>query len=236
MARLIRNTNAIRGKTLKRKNPKTLKKLAIAFAIVIIAVGLYVQFLSPYTLEAKQRVQLESTQSQLIETENRLLETEAQSKEQYDAQVKELEEVQKKLEETEKQLQAKRSVQKALAAEPKKTIKKPTVAYTGNKETWLKASGIPESSWWAVDSIVSGESGWNPSAYNTSSGACGLGQQLPCGKWGGDWRDPVHALKSMDGYVQAYGGWAAAVEFRNCTGYCYSARAGKVVYKDHTWY
>lgn len=109
-------------------------------------------------------------------------------------------------------------------------------AYGGNKQSWLAASGIPESQWWAVDSIVSGESGWNPTAVNPSSGACGLGQQLPCGKWGGDWTDPVHALKSMHTYVQAYGGWAAAVEFRNCVGECYSARAGKVVYKDHTWY
>lgn len=108
--------------------------------------------------------------------------------------------------------------------------------YSGNKQTWLAASGIPQSEWWAVDSIVTGESGWNPSAYNSSSGACGLGQQLPCGKWGGDWKDPVHALRSMNTYVQAYGGWAAAVEFRNCVGSCYSSRAGKYVDKDHTWY
>ena len=111
-----------------------------------------------------------------------------------------------------------------------------SVPVTGNKESWLRASGIPESEWWAVDSIVSGESGWRPDAYNTSSGACGLGQQLPCGKWGGDWKDPVHALKSMNTYVQDYGGWIEAVEFRNCTGTCYSARTGGNVYKDHTWY
>lgn len=112
----------------------------------------------------------------------------------------------------------------------------PAYSGGGNKDTWLAASGIPQSSWWAVDSIVSGESGWNPTAVNPSSGACGLGQQLPCGKWGGDWTDPVHALKSMNTYVQAYGGWAAAVEFRNCTGWCYSARAEQEVHKDHTWY
>jgi len=118
----------------------------------------------------------------------------------------------------------------------KASAQSPAVTVTGNKETWLRASGIPENLWWAVDSIVSGESGWRPDAYNTSSGACGLGQQLPCGKWGGDWKDPVHALKSMNTYVQGYGGWIKAVQFRNCTGTCYSARTGGNVYKDHTWY
>lgn len=125
---------------------------------------------------------------------------------------------------------------KAQVVETEQAIAPTPAAISGNKQTWLAASGIPSGYWWAVDSIVSGESGWNPSAYNNSSGACGLGQQLPCGKWGGDWKDPVHALRSMNTYVQAYGGWAAAVEFRNCVGWCYSARTGGNVSKDHTWY
>lgn len=141
----------------------------------------------------------------------------------------------------ERDLQAKRvreERERKFATAPQESVAgaSTSASITGNKQTWLEASGIPENVWWAVDRIVSGESGWNPLAYNESSGACGLGQQLPCGKWGGDWRDPVHALKSMHQYVQAYGGWAAAVEFRNCTGYCYSARAGATVFKDHTWY
>lgn len=89
----------------------------------------------------------------------------------------------------------------------------PTVAVTGNKATWLAASGIPESQWTYVDAIVSRESGWNPNAVNKSSGACGLGQQLPCGKWAGAWNDPVAALTAMNGYVNKYGGWAGAYSF-----------------------
>lgn len=85
---------------------------------------------------------------------------------------------------------------------------------TGTKADWMRAAGIPEAHWSYVDSIVSRESGWNPNAVNKSSGACGLGQQLPCGKWAGAWNDPVAALKAMTGYVNArYGGWPGAVSF-----------------------
>ena len=80
----------------------------------------------------------------------------------------------------------------------------------------MRAAGIPESDWWAVDSIVSRESGWNPNAVNESSGACGLGQQLPCGKWAGVWNNPVDALVAQYGYViERYGSYAGAVEFWN---------------------
>lgn len=91
-----------------------------------------------------------------------------------------------------------------------------SAAITGDKSSWMAAAGIPQSEWWAVDSIVSRESGWNPNAVNPSSGACGLGQQLPCGKWAGAWNDPVAALKGQHGYVVArYGGYAQAVAFWN---------------------
>jgi len=92
----------------------------------------------------------------------------------------------------------------------------PAVQVSGNKASWLAASGIPEAHWGYVDSIVTRESGWNPNAVNKSSGACGLGQQLPCGKWSGAWNDPVAALKAMTGYVTGrYGGWPQAVAFWN---------------------
>lgn len=92
---------------------------------------------------------------------------------------------------------------------------------TGNKQSWLSQSGIPASLWWAVDYIVSRESGWDPCAYNPGqhdcsaypSTACGLVQQNPCHKIPGDWRDPVAALKWQFNYVNSvYGGYPQAVE------------------------
>lgn len=101
--------------------------------------------------------------------------------------------------------------------------KAPAVKVTGNKESWLAASGIPKSEWHYVDFIVSRESGWNPCAYNPGqsdcsanpSSACGLAQSLPCGKQGvyGHWTDPVANLKWMNDYVAKYGGWAGAYQF-----------------------
>ncbi len=114
----------------------------------------------------------------------------------------------------------------------------PTYQYnpTGTKEEWMRAAGIPESVWWAVDYIVSRESGWRPCSYYPSKNncnmsaqevnntcashyngdcavACGLGMSLPCGKWGSNWTDPVNQLKNMSTYVNRYGGWAGAVSF-----------------------
>lgn len=96
----------------------------------------------------------------------------------------------------------------------------PAAQISGDKHSWLAASGIPQVHWGYVDSIVTRESGWNPNAVNASSGACGLGQQLPCGKWAGAWNDPVAALRAMNGYVVGrYGGWPQAVAFWNSNGW-----------------
>lgn len=96
----------------------------------------------------------------------------------------------------------------------------PAAQISGDKHSWLAASGIPEAHWGHVDVIVTRESGWNPNAVNASSGACGLGQQLPCGKWAGAWNDPVAALRAMNGYVNGrYGGWPQAVAFWNSNGW-----------------
>lgn len=85
---------------------------------------------------------------------------------------------------------------------------------SGSKEDWMRAAGIPESEWWAVDYVITRESSWNPNAVNPTSGACGLVQALPCSKIPGDWSDPVNALKWGERYVNSrYGSWAGAVEF-----------------------
>ncbi len=94
--------------------------------------------------------------------------------------------------------------------------KQPTLAYTGggSKTDWLAASAIPQDQWGYADFMVQKESGWNPNAMNTSSGACGLAQALPCSKLGPNWNNPVVALNWMNGYVNGrYGGWQGAYSF-----------------------
>ncbi|MGO1537902.1 MAG: transglycosylase SLT domain-containing protein [Leucobacter sp.] len=88
--------------------------------------------------------------------------------------------------------------------------------YTGGgaPAEWMAAAGIPESEWGYVDSIVQRESGWNPNAVNSSSGASGLVQALPCGKVPGSCFDPVDNLRWADGYAKGrYGSWQGAFSF-----------------------
>lgn len=88
--------------------------------------------------------------------------------------------------------------------------------YTGGgaPAEWMAAAGIAESDRGYVDYIVGRESGWNPNATNSSSGACGLVQALPCSKVPGNGYDPVDNLVWANGYaVGRYGSWAGAYEF-----------------------
>lgn len=84
----------------------------------------------------------------------------------------------------------------------------------GSPAEWMAAAGIAESDWGYVNYIVQRESGWNPNATNSSSGACGLVQALPCSKVPGNGYDPVDNLRWANGYaVGRYGSWAGAYDF-----------------------
>ncbi len=88
--------------------------------------------------------------------------------------------------------------------------------YTGGgaPADWMAAAGIAEADWGYVDYVVSRESGWNPNATNSSSGACGLVQALPCSKVPGNGYDPVDNLRWASGYATGrYGSWAGAYNF-----------------------
>lgn len=133
--------------------------------------------------------------------------------------------LEKKTRQLEVELQAKRAQKSTIASlTPQASA---AVPVSGTKADWLRASGIPESDWWAVDSIVSRESSWNPNArgqlvwvvhngVSIQDRACGLAQSLPCSKVGANWSDPVVSLKWQYEYVKArYGGYPQAVAFWN---------------------
>lgn len=101
------------------------------------------------------------------------------------------------------------------APEPVVVIPAGPPPYTGggSPAEWMTAAGIPESDWGYVDAIISRESGWNPNATNSSSGACGLAQAHPCSKLENAY-DPVVNLVWANGYANGrYGSWAAAYVF-----------------------
>ena len=69
--------------------------------------------------------------------------------------------------------------------------------------------------------LINKESGCNPNAINQSSGACGVAQELPCGKSGCALGDGACQVIWMNKYVLArYGSWANAVAF----------------HQSHNWY
>ncbi|WP_234543408.1 transglycosylase SLT domain-containing protein [Streptomyces shenzhenensis] len=76
----------------------------------------------------------------------------------------------------------------------------------------------------AFSRIVAHESGWNPSATNSSSGACGLVQALPGSKMasaGSDWKsNPATQIKwGLDYMNSRYGSPAAAWTFWQAHGW-----------------
>lgn len=96
---------------------------------------------------------------------------------------------------------------------------KPTPKKLTSKEEIMTAAGIPRSEWAAVDYIISSESGWRHTVWNTTgSGAYGLCQSLPASKMssaGSDYlTNPVTQMKWCNDYAKArYGGWWSAKSF-----------------------
>lgn len=82
----------------------------------------------------------------------------------------------------------------------------------------MSAAGISDT--YNALIVINHESGCNPNAVNSTSGACGIGQQLPCGKWPHTWNDPVGSLVDMQSYVySSYGSWANAVAHERSYGW-----------------
>ena len=86
---------------------------------------------------------------------------------------------------------------------------------SGDKLEWMRAAGISESDFAAVDFVIGHESGWRPGASN-ASGCAGLGQACPGSKLANacpNWQvDPVCQLKFFSGYAGRYGGWQGAYQ------------------------
>lgn len=82
------------------------------------------------------------------------------------------------------------------------------IAWEAVQEKW----GIQE--WGYFEELITRESGWNPYAINQSSGACGLGQSLPCSKMGVELWDYDGQIQWIVSYVEnRYGDPASALSF-----------------------
>ena len=88
------------------------------------------------------------------------------------------------------------------------------VAVNGSCSDWLAQAGVSDIA--NAMELIRRESGCNPNAVNKSSGACGVAQELPCGKSGCSLGDGACQVAWMKRYVEArYGSWAGAIQFHN---------------------
>lgn len=72
-------------------------------------------------------------------------------------------------------------------------------------KTMASQRGWTGYQWDALVILWNGESGWNMNSWNTSSGACGIPQSLPCSKIP-NWRDVNSQLTwGMDYIARTYG-------------------------------
>lgn len=91
---------------------------------------------------------------------------------------------------------------------------RPTVSVGGSCAEWIAAAGISDVG--NANELIRRESGCNPHARNSSSGACGVAQELPCGKSGCSLGDGACQIRWMNSYVVSrYGSWANAVSFHD---------------------
>jgi Tfp pilus assembly protein PilV len=187
------------------KHKTQTKRVLVAVALATIGI-IAVVLVQGYTYQEKQRQQLQQTLQEKVELQKVL------EKKQMDSQ-----ETQKQIEQLKKELQAKKDSQARALAEAQKAPTRPVqarVAVSGTCAEWIAAAGITDVQ--NAAELIRRESGCNPNAINRSSGACGVAQELPCGKSGCALGDGACQVRWMNGYVlNRYKSWAAAVQFHN---------------------
>jgi len=84
-------------------------------------------------------------------------------------------------------------------------------SFGGSCGEWMAAAGITDIA--NATYLIGKESGCNPYSVNRSSGACGVGQALPCSKTGCEMGDGACQTRWMNSYVLGrYGSWQAAAD------------------------
>lgn len=116
---------------------------------------------------------------------------------------------QQEIESLRSQVQAKAAVKASLARVTPKSI-----PVSGTCSEWISSAGITDiaNAW----ELIRRESGCNPNIVNKISGACGVAQELPCGKSGCSLGDGACQVRWMNTYVHnRYGSWSGAIAHHN---------------------
>lgn len=116
---------------------------------------------------------------------------------------------------------SRKEIQSVVLEQPKKQVEivgTKRKAFGGNCDSWIAGAGINDLA--NAHYLIGKESNCNPYSVNRSSGACGVGQALPCSKTGCEMGDGACQTKWMNSYVMGrYGSWAAAADHHRRTGW-----------------
>lgn len=116
---------------------------------------------------------------------------------------------------------SRKEVQSVVLVEAKKQIevigtKRKT--FGGSCDEWIAGAGITDLT--SAHYLITKESNCNPYSVNRSSGACGIGQALPCSKMDCEMGDGACQVRWMNDYVLGrYGSWKAAADHHRAKGW-----------------
>lgn len=119
-----------------------------------------------------------------------------------------------------------------MAVEIKEIVQESVKTATAPQTALYAATGTEAE---AKAFVYNHESGNRSDAINASSGACGIGQALPCSKLPCSLQDYTCQDNWFTGYMeQRYGTWQAAKAYWQCIGQCTNKYG--TIYKSHTWW
>lgn len=116
---------------------------------------------------------------------------------------------------------SRKEAQSVVLVEPKKQVevigtKRKT--FGGSCDEWIAGAGITDLT--NAHYLITKESNCNPYSVNRSSGACGIGQALPCSKMDCEMGDGACQVKWMNSYVMGrYGSWKVAADHHRAKGW-----------------
>lgn len=197
-------------------------KKALALLVVVGFIGLGAHnLLQNKNTEDRLKKELNQTQIEHQQTQQQLMQVEgdkAKTQEQKQKLEQENQQQLDKIKELEQQLSVKRENAKRLA---EATTLVPTVSaapVSKSCEEYLAAAGITDPN--ARELMRRENTSCDPQRYNMAgSGACGIAQELPCGKSGCGIPPNANGACQVewmaDYVVQRYGSWAGAIAFHD---------------------
>lgn len=199
------------------------KLILIPILLTFVALGVH-NIYQQKQVNDNLDIQLDQKQIRINNLQHKMLELDKQLDEQKgssDQDKQKIEQLQKEKEQLERDLQAKieRKRQEAIAhaklqEAAVRATGTATASASSNCATWIQEAGITDVA--NAIELIRRESNCNPNAVNPSSGACGVAQELPCGKSGCSLGDGACQVKWMNSYVlRRYNTWAGAVHFHN---------------------